>query len=191
MNEYKIIEIYTDGSAAPNPGPGGFGVVAIESTYFNNSINKKEVIYSHKCRAEEPTTNNREELKAIIDALNYVDKHVTKRFAYEDIYAIHIYCDSSYVVNICNEWINGWHDNEWRNSKNVPVQNVDLLIKLYGSLYNYRNQFHTYREEERPWAYTIAKVNGHNSVAGNEYADALATNNTKKLDEWYDKMLEI
>jgi ribonuclease HI len=27
----KIIEVYIDGSAHPNPGPGGYGVVAIEN----------------------------------------------------------------------------------------------------------------------------------------------------------------
>lgn len=50
--------IYTDGSAHPNPGPGGFGVVIYDN---NNLIN----CYQH---FEENTTNNRQEIKAILYA---------------------------------------------------------------------------------------------------------------------------
>ena len=30
VNQKMAIEIYTDGSAHPNPGPGGFGVVVLD-----------------------------------------------------------------------------------------------------------------------------------------------------------------
>lgn len=189
MEDYKIIEIYTDGSAAPNPGPGGFGVVAIETTYVDNAPATKEIIYSRKSTSNEPTTNNREELKAMIDALEYVNNFLAKRIRNENIYSIIIHSDSSYVINTCNNWIGNWEKNDWRNSKNVPVQNVDLLIQLNKELHNYRTQFNN--NTQFPFAYAIQKVAGHDCVAGNEYADALATNNAKKLDEWYDKMLEV
>ena len=69
-------------------------------------------------------------------------------------------------------------------------------IKITGAMKDYIEEklgrLEKYLEDsDNIRANVIAKVNGHNSVAGNEYADALATNNTKKLDEWYDKMLEI
>ena len=50
--------IYTDGSAHPNPGPGGYGVVVYEN-------GEPAAAHSKACNK---TTNNREELKAILYA---------------------------------------------------------------------------------------------------------------------------
>ena len=52
--------IYTDGSCRKNPGPGGFGVVVLDDDEY---IIEK---YSH---FEESTTNNQQELKAILYAM--------------------------------------------------------------------------------------------------------------------------
>ncbi len=189
--QYKIIEIFTDGSAAPNPGPGGFGVVAVE-TIFNKEHHipiHKEIIYTHSCACKDTTTNNREELKAMIDALYYVNKEIKKQCLYDNIFAVIIYSDSSYVVNTCTKWINGWRKNFWRNSKNVEVQNIDLLQDLYHGLHTYRTQFEDVPKEFRPFVYEISLVKGHDKIAGNEYADALATKNRAKMEEWYDKVI--
>lgn len=58
------MKIYCDGSAYPNPGPGGFGVIIVD-----NHENFVYNIYRERC---ENTTNNREELKAVLYCLkNY------------------------------------------------------------------------------------------------------------------------
>ena len=57
---YKLY-IYTDGAASPNPGAGGWGVVM----KFNGKT--KELSGSEKF-----TTNNRMELMAVIEALEFV-----------------------------------------------------------------------------------------------------------------------
>ena len=49
--------IYTDGSAKINPGPGGFGVVVLDDN--------ENLILTHNEKSNY-TTNNREELKAIL-----------------------------------------------------------------------------------------------------------------------------
>ena len=55
--------IYTDGSAHPtNPGPGGFGVVVLD--------NDENVITCYSKQTKEITTNNREEIKAILEDIN-------------------------------------------------------------------------------------------------------------------------
>ena len=52
---------YTDGSAHPNPGPGGFGVVIVDET-------TDEIIDTY-AKSSQKTTNNAEEMKAIIFAV--------------------------------------------------------------------------------------------------------------------------
>ncbi len=54
----KKVEIYTDGACSGNPGLGGWGAV------LRYKENEKEI-----SGAEEATTNNRMELKAVINAL--------------------------------------------------------------------------------------------------------------------------
>jgi len=73
------INLYTDGAASGNPGPGGFGVVLISGEH------RKEISqgFSH-------TTNNRMELLAVITGLEALKKdrsHVT------------VYTDSRYVAD--------------------------------------------------------------------------------------------
>lgn len=42
-----------------------------------------------------------------------------------------IYCDSSYVVNICNSWIYYWANNDWCRKGNGAIRNLDLVQELY------------------------------------------------------------
>ena len=80
-----MIYIYTDGSSKGNPGPGGFGVVVLKDNTIKYSYYKQN----------ENTTNNKEELKAILHAF-YLSQTMFKE---EDC----IVCtDSSYCCNICN-----------------------------------------------------------------------------------------
>lgn len=149
-----MIYIYTDGSSKGNPGPGGFGVVALK----DNTIK-----YSYR-EQNENTTNNREELKAILHAF-YLSQ---TKFKETDC----IICtDSSYCYNICNDWIFSWAKNNWKNSKKKIVENLDLIQQLY----NYLNiDFFNCQ---------VIKVNGHQGDIGNELADALATLNNKKYEK--------
>lgn len=148
-----MIKIYTDGSARFNPGPGGYGVAVIED---------EKVIHTHSLFHEE-TTNNREEMKAIIYAIGYVIMN--------DITDYEIYSDSAYCVNMCHDWIWTWAENGWRNSKREEVKNIDLVQCLYGMLM------------DADCAGKIVKVKGHDNNLGNEIADALATDNKKKLEK--------
>ena len=52
--------IYTDGSAHPNPGLGGFGVVVLD--------NNENFLYSYSKQFAGKVTNNEMELKAILYA---------------------------------------------------------------------------------------------------------------------------
>ena len=146
-----MLEIYTDGSCHYNPGPGGFGMVVIDQ------INK-QVYYAHNEDSEE-TTNNREQLKAIICAMQYIKQHPGEYI---------IYTDSAYAEKSINSWIYNWANNDWKNSKKQTIQNLDLF-KL---IYSYLNENLSFK---------VRKIAGHSGIIGNELADATATKNTTKF----------
>ena len=148
------IEIYTDGACSGNPGPGGFGLVAVDG---------KIVKYAYNEECEE-TTNNREEMKAILHAFEYACTY----FRFDDVL---IYSDSAYCVNMINDWIWTWAKNGWKNSKKKTVENLDLVKDL-----------HKYLTMEF-FPCQVIKVKGHDGNAANELADALATNNEKKYQK--------
>ena len=83
------IHIFVDGACKGNPGPGGWGLVGFRDGQY---------LYHKYQHTEVRTTNNREELKAMIEAF---DDSI-------NIYSndqIIIYSDSAYVVNTYNK---GW-----------------------------------------------------------------------------------
>jgi len=98
-----MIEIFTDGACAGNPGPGGWGVLILDG-------DKRVELYG----GEAATTNNRMELLAAIEALRSTTGPVR------------LHTDSQYVKNGITTWINGWKRNGWRPADRKPVKNQDL-----------------------------------------------------------------
>lgn len=117
-------KIYIDGSSRGNPGPGGFGLVIL-----SEDERRIEYKYSKHC---DNTTNNREELKALIQALEMIDEQ-NKSLYYniEEPIDYIIYSDSSYVVNIWNDWLIKWANNNFLKSDNFPPENLDLIKTLF------------------------------------------------------------
>lgn len=100
-----MINIYTDGAAQGNPGPGGYG------TIMKYGQHEKE--FSQGFRL---TTNNRMELMAVIVGLEGIKK---------DGHAITIYSDSKYVVDSIEKgWIWGWEKKNF-----VKKANPDLWMR--------------------------------------------------------------
>jgi ribonuclease HI len=100
------IEIYTDGSCLNNPGPGGFAFLVIKDGEITEEISGG--------LEDNPTTNNRAELTAAIEALDWVPN--------KDII---LYTDSTYVQKGMTIWIKNWKRKGWKK-----VKNVDLWKKL-------------------------------------------------------------
>ena len=145
--------IYTDGSAHPNPGPGGFGVIVLDND------EKIQYIYNKQFEKEK-VTNNQMELKAILYAfLNYGVNINTNEFT-NNIPIV--YSDSNYCVQTFNSWMFSWANNGWIKSDNKTPENLDL-IKAYYNWY------------QKGYRIDLRKVKGHNGVKWNELADLLAT----------------
>lgn len=112
------IEIYTDGAASGNPGPGGFGVVLKFGKF------RKEISGGFRL-----TTNNRMELLAVIVGLESVtNKDLT----------VKVYSDSKYVVDSINlKWVFGWQKKGFLNKANPD------LWKRFLNIYNaQKHQFY-------------------------------------------------
>lgn len=140
------VDIYSDGAARGNPGPGGYGAILAFVKPDGTKV-ERELSCGYGC-----TTNNRMELLGVISALECL-KHPCE---------VSVYTDSKYVVDAFNQhWIDGWLERHWKNSKKEPVANIDLWKRLLAAK--------TDHEVEFIW------VKGHAGHPENERCDALAT----------------
>lgn len=134
------VVIYTDGACRGNPGPGGWAAL-LASGAHERALSG----------AEPATTNNRMELRAVIEALGALKRRV----------AADLYTDSEYVRRGITEWMASWKRRDWRTADKKPVKNRDLWERL--------DQLAAQHEIEWKW------VPGHAGVPGNERVDRLAT----------------
>lgn len=133
------VEIFTDGACKGNPGRGGWGALLIAGGH------KKEMF-----GGEMNTTNNRMELKAVIEALSALKRPCN----------VIVHTDSQYVQKGISEWIHGWKARGWKTASKEPVKNVDLWQELDAAQGMHKIE----------WRW----VKGHAGHEGNERADALA-----------------
>ena len=97
--------IFTDGSASPNPGPGGFAVIE----------NGKPIALG----AENPSTNIRMEGLALKKAFEILDGEEAE-----------ILTDSEFWVNVFVKWAPAWEKNGWKK-KNGEIKNLDIVKPLF------------------------------------------------------------
>lgn len=140
-----MFEIYTDGSCKGNgkiSNVGGFGVVVTKDG---------EVVTTYSKRSEN-TTNNREEIRAILYAMLL--------YGSKDNPPI-VYSDSAYCVSTFNDWMFRWAKNNWFKSDKKTPENLDL-IKEYYNWY------------QKGYRIDLRKIKGHAGNKYNEMADKLA-----------------
>lgn len=143
----KQVMIYTDGACSGNPGPGGWGAVLLYGQYRKDMSG-----------GERHTTNNRMEIKAVIEALK----------ALHEPCAVKVYSDSAYVVNCFQQrWIYGWMKKGWINSKGQPVENKELWQELWRLMQTHKVEY--------------IKVKGHSDNELNNHCDYLAREAIKNL----------
>ncbi len=142
----KIV-IYTDGACSGNPGDGGWGLLIIIGE-------KEKELYG----GEHSTTNNKMELTAVIQALEYIGKTSLP---------VELWTDSQYVKNGITDWIKGWKKNGWKNSQKQPVKNRELWEKL--------DELSLKLNISWNW------VKGHNGHPENERVDELARRGISEL----------
>lgn len=130
----KKITLFSDGSALGNPGPGGFGTIL--------RYNDKERIISG---GEAHTTNNRMELRGVIEGLK----------ALKEPCEVEVVSDSSYVIKAINEWLQSWVARDFKKVKNPDLWREYLTVS-------------------KPHRITGTWVRGHAGHEENERCDDIA-----------------
>ena len=109
-----MITYYTDGSAEPNPGPGGFAIIRDGQPYIIGGEPDGSPVQSTR------TTNIRMEglaiLNAICDGAETGDQ-------------FKIVTDSMFWVNVLEQWAPNWERAGW--VKKGGIKNLDIVKPLY------------------------------------------------------------
>ena len=146
MRELLSISIYTDGGCTGNPGPGAWAFIIPDLVVERSGY-------------QPDTTNNRMELQAAIEALQYVAKVTPDQ-------SCTIYTDSQYVQKGISTWVITWKRNNWKTSSKKIVKNHDLWLIL-----------DNLNESILPqWRW----VQGHSGITENERCDFLVRDCIKK-----------
>ena len=132
-----MIVAAADGSSLSNPGPAGWAWYVDDARWAAGG-------WPHG-------TNNMGELMAVLDLLRQTAPSGD---------ALHVLCDSQYVINACTKWMPNWKRKGWRKADGKPVSNVELLKQLDAEL--------TGRVVTFEW------VKGHSGHELNEAADVRA-----------------
>lgn len=141
-----VVHLYTDGACRGNPGPGGWGAL------LRYGDRERELF-----GGERDTTNNRMELKAVIEGLKALKRGCR----------VVVTTDSQYVKNGITQWIHNWKRNGWKTAAKKPVKNDDLWRLLDAEVARHDVDWH--------W------VKGHAGHRENERADALANRGIDEL----------
>lgn len=132
--------VATDGACKGNPGPGTWAFVVFSPI--------KEEMLGHRKGHNPMTTNNEQELTAILEALKWANQH-DKR--------IHILTDSQYCCDGILKWMNKWRADYWRRNNGESIKNLSLWRAVH--------------EEWTNKGHTLHKVKGHSGNKFNEAAD--------------------
>ena len=98
--------LWTDGSANPNPGPGGYAVIE----------DGQPVALGREAQS----TNIRMEGAALIAAMKLLDGETGE-----------IRTDSEFWKNVLTKWAPGWEKRGWKKSTPGEIQNLDLVKEAY------------------------------------------------------------
>ena len=128
------VTIYTDGACSGNPGVGGYGAIL--------SCNGVERIVRGNCK--ETTTNNRMELKAVIEAIKALTKPCE----------VTVHTDSQYICQSTK------HDRKWLTCDSRPNHDLWLELITVGLEGHHKIKF--------------VKVEGHSGLIQNERCDKIA-----------------
>ena len=141
------VELYSDGACDTQAGHGGWATIL--------NYKGKELVLSGN---EEGTTNNRMELRGLLEGLKVLKRPCQVR----------VVTDSQYLRKAFTDgWILKCQRNCWKTAGGDPVKNQDLWEELIA--------------QAKTHALTFVWVKGHAGHGENERVDELAVQERKKL----------
>lgn len=181
MSNIKFF-VYTDGSCINNGKKNSAGAIGV---FFSDDDpdNYSQAIDNDGNKI----TNQTMELLAVIQALKIIGDKITKGQIKPNI--IHIYTDSSYVINCITKWYSGWIKSNWKNSKGKDVENKELIELLYELKNKYIVIFKHIKSHQNELSHTNPN---YIHWYGNKMADKLATTACREYmaDKMADKIIE-
>lgn len=156
------VELYTDGAAKGNPGPGGFGVVLKAGSHY------KELSGGFR-----KTTNNRMELLAVVEGLRALNP-VVKR--------VDLYSDSKYVLDsLKNGWVYNWRKKGYKGKKNKDLWEALLNEYKKYEVNLYWVKGHSgHKENERCDTLAVKAAEGKNLMIDEFYENFQDESNASK-----------
>lgn len=149
MKPYLII---TDGACMKNPGPGGYGLILVtpggEVREYGGD--------------ENPSTNNRMELMAVLRGMQEVFKLAR---AGQQSRTLKMISDSKYVLDGVEKNIHSWARSGWTLSTGGEVKNQDLWERVHRGLQEL---------DKLGFKLEFELVKGHAGNEANERADQIA-----------------
>lgn len=143
----EVVELFSDGACDTTKGHGGWATIL-------NYKGQELVLSGH----EADTTNNRMELRGLLEGLKSLKRPCQVR----------VVTDSQYLRKAFTDgWILKWQRNGWKTAGNDPVKNQDLWEELIA--------------QAKIHALTFIWVKGHAGHGENERVDELAVQERKKL----------
>lgn len=133
-----------DGSALGNPGPAGWAWYIDDEQWAAGGWPN--------------STNNRGELQAVLELLRATAAEGQESSGADE--ALHILCDSKYVINAVTKWMPVWKLKGWKKANGKDVLNRDIIEDLDAELEGRKVTFE--------W------VKGHSNHRMNEAADSRA-----------------
>ena len=159
-SKVKQTVVYTDGASSNNgyaSARAGYGVFYGDNDHRNKSA---------RLSTNEPQTNQRAELHAIVDALQTAVDTPNS-----DSKNIRVMTDSKYSRDCLTSWGDKWETNGYKSSTGKQVQNQDLIKNGRALMEQLKNQ---------GGSIEIEHVKGHADNYGNNQADKLAVHGRNK-----------
>lgn len=140
--------LYTDGACQPNPGHGGWAFIICLET---DGVVAADSIQSGY---EPQTTNNRMEIRAVIEGLKFFIQKFPKH------YSLLLLSDSKYLLQGMEVWMFDWIKRGWIKKDKKAVINTDLWKEVYNLVSKVQINYHY--------------IKGHSGDSYNEECDKLA-----------------
>lgn len=143
----ELVDLYSDGACDTAAGHGGWATIL--------KYRGRELVLSGH---ERDTTNNRMELRGLLEGLKTLKRPCQVR----------VVTDSQYLRKAFTDgWILKWQRNGWKTAGGEPVKNRELWEELI--------------QQAKTHALTFVWVRGHDGHEENERVDRLAVQERKKL----------
>lgn len=152
QGETECFLLFSDGACRGNPGPGAYGLL-IQNAHGD--------ILAKASGVEVPTTNNKMEMKGVIEGLKFLIQKFIDEGHSESHIPVIIYSDSKYVIEGLTSWMAGWKKRGWKKADNKAPENLELWQELDMLTTNFK-------KIRYQW------VKGHAGHPQNEFCDKLA-----------------